>query len=85
MRSQLANVGGGRRVHSEPADEIVERRLGPERVDRDARGVVADAAGHAFLGGKAVDPRPEADALHDAANLDAPPDLVTVGPPSDST
>ena len=57
LRVNLANLGGSRRGSGESVDEIVECFRRSERVNRHARGVVADAPGHAFLGGKRGRPR----------------------------
>ena len=85
LRVNLANLGGSRRGTGESVDEIVECFRRSERVNRHACGVVADAPGHAFLGGKAVDPGTEADPLHHPANLDAASEYRHRASPSDST
>ena len=80
----LANLGSSRRGTGEPLDEIVECLRRSERVNRHACGVVAHASGHAFLGGKAVDPGTEADPLHHSSNLDAASEYRHRASPSDS-
>ena len=64
---------GARGVVSQPLDERVERAGGAEGFDRHAGGVVPHAAGHRRGLRHAIDPRPEADALHGALHPDAAP------------
>jgi hypothetical protein len=67
------NPRRGRRGGVERALEALERRRVAECIDGHAGGVVPDAAGYARPDGSPIDPRPEADALHDAANLNPTP------------
>ena len=71
LKSAIRAAGGGEACSAR--DEGVEGRGGAERLDGDAARVVADPAAEAVRAGQPVHPRAEADALHDAADFDAPP------------
>ena len=68
-------IDNGRRgpggVVSQPLDKRIERARRAEGFDRHARGVIPHAPGHRCGLRHAVDPRPEAHALHGALHPDA--------------
>ena len=73
---QLADLRGGRASRAEVGHEGIDRFVTAERVDDHARGVVVNTTLDAFACGELIDPRPETDALNDAANLDMTPDIA---------
>ena len=70
---EAADLRRRRWIRAQDLDEAFQRVEVAEGVDRDAGGVVAHAAGHPRLARNPIHPGPEADALHDAADVKAPP------------
>jgi len=71
-RADVADERRRRCRHVKSAHEAIERLVGAERVNGHALGRVAHLAREPVFPGEPVDPRSEADALHDSVDFDVP-------------